>query len=200
MLSKDALIMPCKGVLKLCAMSLPVSLSCRHPFVYISTILLLCSSDAKEHSFFLIAEVLQDLWRSRCSLKDVEGFDHSGVNETLGACGYLPGEQQGPCLPYYVWQCGYTKVKSNTVSRLNVLISSHLKVTNVTSKLEQKLSKVYSLMDLNFSEPIHSCSGKTKVHFVIFLVELEIIRVFVTVVGTSIDCMFYLVHVVTDSN
>uniref|UniRef100_A0ACD5ZS03 Uncharacterized protein n=1 Tax=Avena sativa TaxID=4498 RepID=A0ACD5ZS03_AVESA len=101
MLSKDALIMPCKGVLKLCAMSLP------------------------------------DLWRSRCSLKDVEGFDHSVVNETLGACGDLPGGQQGPCLPYYVWQCGFTK----------------------------KLSKVYSLMDFNFTEPIHSCSGKTKIEF-----------------------------------
>ncbi|KAF7092624.1 hypothetical protein CFC21_095089, partial [Triticum aestivum] len=101
MLSEDALIMPCKGVLKLCAMSLP------------------------------------DLWKSRRSLKDVEGFDHSVVNETLGACGDLPGEQQGPCLPYYVWQCGYTK----------------------------KLSKVYSLMDFNFSEPIHSCFGKTKIEF-----------------------------------
>ncbi|EMS53458.1 hypothetical protein TRIUR3_03298 [Triticum urartu] len=101
MLSEDALIMPCKGVLKLCAMSLP------------------------------------DLWRSRRSLKDVEGFDHLVVNETLGACGDLPGEQQGPCLPYYVWQCGYTK----------------------------KLSKVYSLMDFNFSEPIHSCFGKTKIEF-----------------------------------
>lgn len=101
MLSKDALIVPCKGILKLCAMSLP------------------------------------DLWRSRCSLKDVEGFDHSVVNETLGACGDLPGEQQGPCLPYYVWQCGHTK----------------------------KLSKVYSLMDFNFFEPIHSCFGKTKIEF-----------------------------------
>uniref|UniRef100_A0A0E0A3X3 Protein arginine N-methyltransferase domain-containing protein n=1 Tax=Oryza glumipatula TaxID=40148 RepID=A0A0E0A3X3_9ORYZ len=101
MLSEDAFIMPCKGILKLCAMSLP------------------------------------DLWRSRSSLKDVEGFDHSVVNETLGACGYLPGDQQGPCLPYYVWQCGYTK----------------------------KLSKVYSLMDFNFSEPIHSCFGKTKIEF-----------------------------------
>ncbi|KAF7105648.1 hypothetical protein CFC21_106429 [Triticum aestivum] len=101
MLSADALIMPCKGVLKLCAMSLP------------------------------------DLWKSRRSLKDVEGFDHLVVNETLGACGDLPGEQQGPCLPYYVWQCGYTK----------------------------KLSKVYSLMDFNFSEPIHSCFGKTKIEF-----------------------------------
>ncbi|VAH99846.1 unnamed protein product [Triticum turgidum subsp. durum] len=100
-LSEDALIMPCKGVLKLCAMSLP------------------------------------DLWKSRRSLKDVVGFDHLVVNETLGACGDLPGEQQGPCLPYYVWQCGYTK----------------------------KLSKVYSLMDFNFSEPIHSCFGKTKIEF-----------------------------------
>ncbi|PNT76727.1 hypothetical protein BRADI_1g52270v3 [Brachypodium distachyon] len=75
MLSKDALIVPCKGILKLCAMSLP------------------------------------DLWRSRCSLKDIEGFDHSVVNEILGACGNLPGEQQSPCLPYYVWQCGYTKIE-----------------------------------------------------------------------------------------
>ncbi|PUZ58356.1 hypothetical protein GQ55_5G503100 [Panicum hallii var. hallii] len=98
LLSEDAFIMPCKGILRLCAMSLP------------------------------------DLWRTRCSLKDVEGFDHSVVNDTFGACGDLPGEQQGPCLPYYVWQCGCTK----------------------------KLSKVYSLMDFNFSEPIHSCFGKTK--------------------------------------
>lgn len=32
-LSKDALIMPCKGILKACAMSLPVSCSCIHNFV-----------------------------------------------------------------------------------------------------------------------------------------------------------------------
>ncbi|KAL6861370.1 hypothetical protein ACP4OV_017070 [Aristida adscensionis] len=101
LLSEDASIMPFKGVLRLCAMSLP------------------------------------DLWRSRCSLKDVEGFDHSIVNDTLGACGDLPGDQQGPCLPYYTWQCGHTK----------------------------KLSKVYSLMDFNLSEPIHSCFGETKIEF-----------------------------------
>jgi len=101
LLSEDAFIMPCKGILRFCAMSLP------------------------------------DLWRSRRDLKDVEGFDHSVVNDTLGACGDLPGEQQGPCLPYYVWQCGYTK----------------------------KLSEVYSLMDFNFSEPIHSCFGETKIEF-----------------------------------
>uniref|UniRef100_A0A0D9WKU8 Protein arginine N-methyltransferase domain-containing protein n=1 Tax=Leersia perrieri TaxID=77586 RepID=A0A0D9WKU8_9ORYZ len=80
---------------------------------------------------------IYDLWKSRCRLTDVEGFDHSVVNETLGACGDLPGDQQGSCLPYYVWQCGYTK----------------------------KLSEVYSLMDFNFSEPIHSCFGKTKIEF-----------------------------------
>ncbi|GJN29946.1 hypothetical protein PR202_gb18214 [Eleusine coracana subsp. coracana] len=101
LLSEDAFIMPVKGILRLCAMSLP------------------------------------DLWRSRCGLKDIEGFDHSVVNDTLGACGDLPGEQQGPCLPYYLWQCGYTK----------------------------KLSEVYSLMDFNFSKPIHSCFGETKIEF-----------------------------------
>ena len=74
--------------------------------------LLFISFWAKEQSFFLlITGVLQDLWKSRRSLKDVEGFDHLVVNETLGACGDLPGEQQGPCLPYYVWQCGHTKVQ-----------------------------------------------------------------------------------------
>ncbi|KAF8662332.1 hypothetical protein HU200_056543 [Digitaria exilis] len=101
LLSEDVFIMPCKGILRICAMSLP------------------------------------DLWRSRCSLKDVEGFDHSVVNDSFGACGDLPREQQGPCLPYYMWQCGCTK----------------------------KLSKVYSLMDFDFSEPIHPCFGETKVEF-----------------------------------
>ena len=129
---------------------------------------------------------LQDLWRSRCSLKDVEGFDHLVVNDTLGACGDLPGEQQGPCLPYYVWQCGYSKVNSlphfkhttNIVSLKKKLIISQLlqKLSKankycftqnqlIISQLLQKLSKVYSLMDFNFSEPIHSCFGETKVPF-----------------------------------
>ncbi|XP_078173348.1 protein arginine methyltransferase 7 [Carex rostrata] len=100
-LAEDALIVPCKGILKICAMSLP------------------------------------DLWRSRKSLKDVEGFDHSSVNETLGACGDLPEMQQGPCLPLYLWQCGQV----------------------------EELSRVYQLMDFNFSEPIHSCLGKLKMEF-----------------------------------
>lgn len=52
----------------------------------------------------------QDLWRSRRSLKYIEDFDHTIVNETLGACGDLPSLQEGPCLPYFIWQCGEAKV------------------------------------------------------------------------------------------
>ncbi|KAG8495933.1 hypothetical protein CXB51_007501 [Gossypium anomalum] len=74
-LSEGALIMPCKGILKACAMSLP------------------------------------DLWSSRCCLGDVEGFDHSIVNTTLGACGELPAPKEGPFLPFSIWQCGEIKVK-----------------------------------------------------------------------------------------
>lgn len=49
---------------------------------------------------------LQDLWKSRCCLNKIEGFDHSVVNPTLGACGHLPELEEGPCLPFSVWQCG----------------------------------------------------------------------------------------------
>lgn len=69
---------------------------------------------------------------------------------------------------------------TNTVSRLNVLKMYHiilLKVTNDAFKIEQKLSKVYSLMDFNFSEPIHSCFGKTKV-YVCLSGGMNVIRVF----------------------
>ncbi|KAJ8461639.1 hypothetical protein OPV22_034565 [Ensete ventricosum] len=100
-LAEDAVIMPCKGILKVCAMSIP------------------------------------DLWRSRCSLKKVEGFDHSVVNETLGACGDLPPMLEGPCLPYYIWQCGEV----------------------------EELSEILPLMEFNFLEPIHTCSGKIKIEF-----------------------------------
>ncbi|KAG9452233.1 hypothetical protein H6P81_005137 [Aristolochia fimbriata] len=100
-LSEDVVIMPCKGILKACAMSLP------------------------------------DLWRSRCFLKQIEGFDHSTVNETLGACGDCPDSKESPCLPYFIWQCGETK----------------------------ELSEVVAVMEFNLSNPISSCSGKTKVRF-----------------------------------
>ncbi|OAY80147.1 Protein arginine N-methyltransferase 7 [Ananas comosus] len=85
----------------------------------------------------LVRIVIQDLWRSRRSLKDVEGFDHSAVNEVLGACGDLPTMEEGPCLPYYLWQCGDIK----------------------------ELSNVYSIMEFDFSVPIHACFGKTEIEF-----------------------------------
>jgi protein arginine N-methyltransferase 7 len=53
---------------------------------------------------------MPDLWHSRCCLGSVEGFDHSLVNRTLGACGLLPPPLEGPLLPYAVWQCGQYKV------------------------------------------------------------------------------------------
>ncbi|KAH7835301.1 hypothetical protein Vadar_024882 [Vaccinium darrowii] len=100
-LSKDALIMPCKGILKACAMSLP------------------------------------DLWRSRRCLQLIEGFDHSVVNATLGGCGNLPPPQESPCLPFFIWQCGENK----------------------------GLSKIFSVMEFDFSKPISPCFGKAQVEF-----------------------------------
>lgn len=100
-LSEDAVIMPCKGILKACAMSLP------------------------------------DLWRSRCSLKDIVGFDHAVVNATLGACGDLPASQQIPCLPFFVWQCGESK----------------------------KLSEIFTVMEFDFLKPISPCNGEAKAKF-----------------------------------
>ncbi|XP_057978253.1 protein arginine N-methyltransferase 1.6 isoform X2 [Malania oleifera] len=100
-LSKDVSIMPCKGILKACAMSLP------------------------------------NLWQSRCCLKKIESFDHSVVNSTLGACGGLHASQMGPCLPFFIWQCGETK----------------------------KLSEMYTIMEFDFLKLIGPCSGKAKVQF-----------------------------------
>lgn len=59
---------------------------------------------------------MQDLWRSRCCLSKIEGFEHSVVNATLGACGHLPGTEEGPCLPFFVWQCGEFEVTILQVS------------------------------------------------------------------------------------
>ncbi|XP_060213944.1 protein arginine N-methyltransferase 7 [Lycium barbarum] len=100
-LSEGAVIMPCKGLLKACAMSLP------------------------------------DLWRSHRCLQDIEGFDHSVVNSTLGACGGLPPGQENPTLPFSVWQCGESK----------------------------KMSEIVTIMEINFLKPISLCSGKAKVEF-----------------------------------
>ncbi|CAL2259330.1 unnamed protein product [Prunus armeniaca] len=98
-LSQDALILPCKAILKACALSVP------------------------------------DLWNSRCCLSKIEGFDHSVVNSTLGACGELPAEQECPCLPYFIWQCGNVK----------------------------KLSEAFTVMEFDCSKPITSSCGKTQV-------------------------------------
>ncbi|CAN6460810.1 unnamed protein product [Victoria cruziana] len=102
MLSKDATIMPFRGILRCCAMSAP------------------------------------DLWQSRRMLRSVEGFDHSPVNEILGACGDLPEFHEGPFLSYHIWQCGEIK----------------------------ELSEVFTIMEFNLSEPMSMCSGKCKVTFI----------------------------------
>ncbi|XP_057787065.1 protein arginine N-methyltransferase 1.6 isoform X2 [Salvia miltiorrhiza] len=100
-LSKDVLIMPCRGLLKACAVYLP------------------------------------DLWKSRCCLKKIEGFDNSVVNTTLGACGGLPATEDSPFLPYFIWQCGETKI----------------------------LSKTTTVLEFDFSKPMSPCSEKTKLQF-----------------------------------
>uniref|UniRef100_A0A803L6M5 Protein arginine N-methyltransferase domain-containing protein n=1 Tax=Chenopodium quinoa TaxID=63459 RepID=A0A803L6M5_CHEQI len=100
-LSKEAIVIPCKGILRACAMFLP------------------------------------DLWKSRCSLAYIEEFNHSVANTILGACGNLPSPQEGPMLPFFVWQSGESK----------------------------ELSERWTLMEFDFSKPMSSCSGKAKVKF-----------------------------------
>lgn len=102
-LSKDAVVMPYKGVLRGCAMYLP------------------------------------DLWKSRCCLGSVEGFDHALVNTTLGGCGDLPSGKDSPCLPFFIWQCGET----------------------------MKLSKEFTVMEFDFSKPITGpCSGEVQIELI----------------------------------
>ncbi|XP_015896609.3 protein arginine N-methyltransferase 1.6 isoform X1 [Ziziphus jujuba] len=100
-LSEDALIFPCKGILKACAMSLP------------------------------------DLWNSRRCLNKIEDFEHSVINNTLGACGELPNPQEGPYLPYFIWQCGEF----------------------------MKLSETFPVMEFDFSKQISKTYGKAQVEF-----------------------------------
>ncbi|KAK9203496.1 hypothetical protein WN943_013751 [Citrus x changshan-huyou] len=78
-----------------------------------------------------------DIWNSRRSLSKIEGFDHAVVNTTLGACGDLPAPKEGPCLPFFTWQCGEIK----------------------------KLSNVFTVMEFDFSKPISPCQGKVQVEF-----------------------------------
>lgn len=62
---------------------------------------------------------MQDLWKSRRCLSKIEGFEHSVVNTTLGACGELPESHEGPYLPYFIWQSGEYKVKQFTWNLLS---------------------------------------------------------------------------------
>ncbi|KAJ1390116.1 S-adenosyl-L-methionine-dependent methyltransferase [Sesbania bispinosa] len=80
---------------------------------------------------------LPDLWKSRCCLSKIEGFDHSVVNTTLGACGHLLELEGGPCLPFSVWQCGEFDV----------------------------LSETFDVMEFDFSKQICQCQGKSQVKF-----------------------------------
>ncbi|KAG6552486.1 hypothetical protein Mapa_005906 [Marchantia paleacea] len=73
LLAENAVISPCKGVLRGVFLHLP------------------------------------DLWQSRRSLSSVEGFDHSSLNQVLGACGEMPSSWEGPLVPYSIWQCGRSK-------------------------------------------------------------------------------------------
>ncbi|WJX65360.1 Protein arginine N-methyltransferase 7, variant 2 [Trifolium repens] len=99
-LSKDAIVIPSKGILRACAIYLP------------------------------------DLWKSRCCLSKIEGFDHYGVNATLGACGHLPELEEGPCLPFFLWQCGEFDV----------------------------LSETFDVMEFDFTKQICQCQGKSQLH------------------------------------
>ncbi|XP_045790454.1 protein arginine N-methyltransferase 1.6 [Trifolium pratense] len=80
---------------------------------------------------------LPDLWKSRSCLSTIEGFDHSGVNATLGACGHLPESEDGPCLPFSLWQCGEFDV----------------------------LSETFDVMEFDFTKQICQCEGKSQVKF-----------------------------------
>ncbi|KAH9297064.1 hypothetical protein KI387_028746, partial [Taxus chinensis] len=83
------------------------------------------------------AMYLPDLWKSRCSLKDVEGFDHSVVNGIMGACGDLRDPHEGPLLPYAIWQCGHT----------------------------EEISEDFTLLEFNFTKEIQTSTGRVTVPF-----------------------------------
>uniref|UniRef100_A0A2C9WK50 Protein arginine N-methyltransferase domain-containing protein n=1 Tax=Manihot esculenta TaxID=3983 RepID=A0A2C9WK50_MANES len=80
---------------------------------------------------------LPELWNSRRCLSKIEGFDHSIVNTTLGACGELPPPHDVPLLPFFIWQCGEIK----------------------------ELSERFTIMEFEFSKPITPCHGKAQVEF-----------------------------------
>ncbi|XP_025014847.1 protein arginine N-methyltransferase 1.6 isoform X2 [Ricinus communis] len=78
---------------------------------------------------------LPDLWNSRCSLSKIEGFDHSVVNTTIGACGDVSPPHEGPLVPVFLWQSG------------------------------EELSERFTVMEFEFSKLISPCYGKIQVKF-----------------------------------
>ncbi|KAI4338476.1 hypothetical protein MLD38_023531 [Melastoma candidum] len=65
---------------------------------------------AQQHPMHLNSirnEIKVDLWNSRLSLGNIEGFNHSAVNSALGACDESSAD--GPCLPFFVWKIGEHK-------------------------------------------------------------------------------------------
>ncbi|XP_065857883.1 protein arginine N-methyltransferase 1.6 [Euphorbia lathyris] len=80
---------------------------------------------------------LPDLWNSRRCLSKIEGFDHSVVNTTLGACGELPPPHESPFLASFIWQCGEIK----------------------------ELSERFTIMEFDFSKTITSHFGEVQVEF-----------------------------------
>ncbi|GKV50157.1 hypothetical protein SLEP1_g56870 [Rubroshorea leprosula] len=79
-----------------------------------------------------------DLWNSRCCLNEIEGFDHSIVNTTLGACGELPVPKEGSCLPFPIWQCGEI----------------------------EELSEIFTLLEFDCSKPITPRYGQVQIDWV----------------------------------
>ncbi|GJV24500.1 protein arginine N-methyltransferase 1.6 [Tanacetum coccineum] len=121
-LSEDLCIMPCKGILQACSMSLPVSEFESADVIYVP---------------FVQEGITLDLWRSRHALENIEGFDHTMVNSTLGACGGLSSSSESPCLPFFIWQCGDV----------------------------EKLSDACTIMEFDLLKPLSSCQGRAKVEF-----------------------------------
>ncbi|CAM6084067.1 unnamed protein product [Calypogeia fissa] len=80
-----------------------------------------------------VAVFMPDLWSSRRALTSVEGFDHSDINQVLGACGDL--SSLGPVLPYNLWQCGQYK----------------------------ELTDPFSMLTFNFSLPLQAVKGSVEV-------------------------------------
>lgn len=121
---------------------------------------------------------VQDLWNSRRCLSKIEEFEHSAVNNTLGACGELPEPQEGPCLPYFCWQCGEYKVIMYMESLLWGRKVKFLFLKwwlyqfwcNCKFFLSQKLSDTITVMEFDFLKPISKTYGKTQV--LMFLFEL----------------------------